>query len=292
MADAQSTVYNFVLPEVGASEDTWGTKNNADWSALDALLAGVFLDGGPSTLGRGMVFAATVPEVRFHDTSEVPPLGMFRFIGQGTAWELQRAEESDWSNSTALMQANSGNQYITFPQGLHIEGRAGGLADGENGHILFDALNDNGSFDFSIINVPNASTQATRMWRDVNPSADYSFLLLSPGSTVVQHGFYSDGSAYIRGPLTLGNLGGIVGETQVVTNRNDLSKHIDLHGGTVGLSVTSAGSMNLVVEPTGFLFVSDGVSNSRARFDPNGTVASSTVTVMTREKADARYVLK
>jgi hypothetical protein len=38
MADAQTTLYGFTLPEVGASEDTWGTKLNADFTSLDALL--------------------------------------------------------------------------------------------------------------------------------------------------------------------------------------------------------------------------------------------------------------
>lgn len=40
MADSATATYTFTLPEVGASEDTWGTKLNANWTALDALLDG------------------------------------------------------------------------------------------------------------------------------------------------------------------------------------------------------------------------------------------------------------
>jgi len=41
MADGTTTYYTFTKPEVGASEDTWGTKLNANWDALDTLLGGV-----------------------------------------------------------------------------------------------------------------------------------------------------------------------------------------------------------------------------------------------------------
>jgi len=55
MADGTTTNQSFVLPEVGASEDTWGTKLNANWSALDTLIGGVnatefaILDGATVT---------------------------------------------------------------------------------------------------------------------------------------------------------------------------------------------------------------------------------------------------
>ena len=38
MADGETTTFSFTLPQVGASQDSWGEKLNANWQSLDAAI--------------------------------------------------------------------------------------------------------------------------------------------------------------------------------------------------------------------------------------------------------------
>lgn len=64
MADALSTLYGFTKPEVGASADTWGTKLNADISAIDKLLGAIVTTGSSNayvlTTGQSLVAYVTL----------------------------------------------------------------------------------------------------------------------------------------------------------------------------------------------------------------------------------------
>ena len=65
MADVITTVYGFTLPEVGASDDTWGTKLNADLQKLETLFVNAFTSGGPATLG--VLKSANIPSDLDHN---------------------------------------------------------------------------------------------------------------------------------------------------------------------------------------------------------------------------------
>jgi len=71
MADGSTTTYSFTLPEVGASEDSWGTKLNANWSLADDLLDGTTpiapnLTEGSWKVG-GTAITATAAEINYID---------------------------------------------------------------------------------------------------------------------------------------------------------------------------------------------------------------------------------
>ncbi len=74
MADANTTNFAFVKPEVGASLDSWGTKLNTNWDDIDSLARGFYTYGGTAdaitiTTGLSLASVPTGFRIRFLATS-------------------------------------------------------------------------------------------------------------------------------------------------------------------------------------------------------------------------------
>lgn len=52
MADVTTAVYQFIAPDVGGSDNTWGDKLNANIMALEALFVDAFTGGTPTDIGK------------------------------------------------------------------------------------------------------------------------------------------------------------------------------------------------------------------------------------------------
>lgn len=78
MADSTTPNYSLILVEVGGSTDTWGTKLNANATAIDAALAAAVLRDG----SRSFTAKAT-----FHTTGF--DIGDFNISVNGTTLEFK-----------------------------------------------------------------------------------------------------------------------------------------------------------------------------------------------------------
>lgn len=68
MADTTTTNYGWTKPEIGASEDTWGTKLNANFDAIDTKVKEVADGGGTAMPKAGGTFTGPVKFLEAQET--------------------------------------------------------------------------------------------------------------------------------------------------------------------------------------------------------------------------------
>jgi hypothetical protein len=297
MADTITTIYEFTLPEVGASDDTWGTKLNANWAKMETLLAETF-DGGSDT-DFGTIKSTAIPTDIEHNLA-LKFAGAKNIQFKDAAGVQEGAWGIDGAGGNVFMQKQAAGGATTVSR-IRLE------ADGAiNAHVGFFKGSGAGlnsvplsALDFSTpvpaifssLETRNASTSGLKMSDAAGAERGYLYSNTSglvlryrpSGVTLGQMFFTPAGEIFWTGDHQ-----GISFGSEVASDNAVLTRHLDLYGGTYGANVTG-GRLNLVYPASSFVdFVCNNVVVAQVD-NANDTSVPSATTLITMTKGDARY---
>ena len=163
MADGTTPNQGFTLPEVGASEDTWGTKINDNWTETDTLLGAVsateiaILDGA----------TVTTAELNYNDITT---------LGTSQASKVVTADANGDVNLAEELKAKSYNEtYLAVTSTSNAT-----TVSCEAGNTFSHVLTENTTFTFS--NPPASGTAYAMSIEIIQDASASGFSVTWPSS--------------------------------------------------------------------------------------------------------------
>jgi hypothetical protein len=176
MADGTTTNQGFTLPEVGASEDTWGTKINDNWTETDTLLGAVnatefaILDGATVTTAELNILdgvTSTAAELNYND---ITTLG---------SSEASKTVTADANGDVILLQELKATSYNETYVAVTSTSNAT-TANCEAGNTFMHTLTEATTFTFS--NPPASGTAYTMSIEIIQDASATGFAITWPTS--------------------------------------------------------------------------------------------------------------